>query len=90
MLSAGNDHTAMGFLWVYCAQRDHFGEPETHGGNNEQMKVSADAAEYADSECGSGLSDRSVHWKPPKLPSSASECSLIVLMLEKGAAMRRW
>ncbi|KAH9978088.1 hypothetical protein BGW80DRAFT_1285737 [Lactifluus volemus] len=29
----------MGFLWVYCAQRDLFGEPETHSGNNEQMKL---------------------------------------------------
>jgi hypothetical protein len=82
----------MGFLWVYCAQRDLFAEPETHGrlrmtGNNEQIKADADATEYADSKCGSGLSDRSVPWEPPKLPSS--ECSLIFLMLEKGAAVQQ-
>jgi hypothetical protein len=82
----------MACLWVYGAQRDLFAEPETRDrlrmtGNNEQIKLNADVAEYADFECGSGLSDRSVPWEPPKLPSS--ECSLIVLMLAKGAAVQQ-
>jgi hypothetical protein len=62
--------------------------PRPMGENHEQMKVNADATEYPDSKCGSGLSDRSVPWEPPKLPSSECSGSLIVLMLEKGAAVQ--